>query len=50
MKKKSNFKIFKVMNFSSKTRFGHLLLSITFNDKFYICHLDILYSEYLPQQ
>ena len=34
MKKNSNFKIFKVMNFMFKTIFNHLLLSITFNDKF----------------
>ena len=34
MKKKSNFKIFKVIKSTSTTEFNHVLLSITFNDKF----------------
>ena len=32
MKKKIKFKIFKVVQFTSKTTFSHLLLSITFDD------------------
>jgi hypothetical protein len=34
MKKLSNFKKIKVMKFMSKTKFNHLLLSISLNDKF----------------
>ena len=32
--KKSDFKIFKLMNSTSKIKFNHLLLGIAFNDKF----------------
>ena len=34
MKKKSNFIIFKAMKSTSKSRFGHYLLSSILNDKF----------------
>ena len=36
---KINFKIVKVMKFMSKTKYSHLLLSITSNDKFWRPHL-----------
>ena len=39
---KSNFKIFKFMKSTSKTKFTLLLLSITFNDKFWRSQLNIL--------
>ena len=38
----SNFKIFKVMKSTSKTKFSPYHLSITFNDKFWKSHLVIL--------
>ena len=34
MKKRSNFKIFNVIKFISITKFNHVVLIITFNDKF----------------
>ena len=34
MKENLNFKIVKVMKFISKTKLKHLLLSITFNNKY----------------
>ena len=42
--KKFNFKIVKVVKSTSKTRLNHLLLSITFNDKYWRSQLDVLYT------
>ena len=42
MKRNSNLKIFKVMQSTTKSRFNHLLLSITFDDKFSRVQLDAL--------
>ena len=41
--KKIKFKIVRVMKFTFKTRYSHLLLSITFNDEFWRSHLGILH-------
>ena len=41
-KENSNFKIAKVMKSTSKTKLNHLLLSITFNDKYWRSQLDFL--------
>ena len=43
MRRKSNFKIFKVMKSTSKTKFSHYLLRNTLNDKFWRSYVDILY-------
>ena len=34
LEKQSNFEIFKVMKYTSKTKFSHYLLSNTSNDEF----------------
>ena len=41
-KQDSKLNIFKAMKFTSKPKFSHLLLSITFDDKLGRSHLDIL--------
>ena len=41
--KESNFKIAKFMKSTSKTKLNHLLLSITFDAKYWRPRLDILY-------
>ena len=43
MKSKFNFKICKVIKFTLKTIFNHVLLTITFNDKFWRSKLNILH-------
>ena len=43
MKENSKFKIVKVMKSTSKTRLNHLLLRITFNDKYRRSQLDFLH-------
>ena len=43
VKKKIEFKIFKVMKLAFKIIFGQLLLRITFYDRFWRSHVDILY-------
>ena len=43
MEKKIKLKIVKVVKLTSKTRFSHVLLSITFNDKFWRSHLGVLH-------
>jgi hypothetical protein len=43
MKKNPKFKIVKDMKFTSKTRFNHLLLSITLYDTYWKSQLDFLY-------
>ena len=43
MKKEFKFKIFKVMELTFKIIFNQLLLRITFDDRFWRSHIDILY-------
>ena len=43
MKGNSNFKIVKVMKFTSKLKLNHLLLSISFSDKYSRSQLDVLH-------
>ena len=43
MEKKFKFKIFKVMKSTFKIIFSQLLLRITFDDRFWRSHIDILY-------
>ena len=43
MKENSKFKIAKVVKSMSKTKLNHLLLSITFNEKYWWSQLDSLH-------